>query len=433
MLFDDEISGEKSADHSGFFSLLKSLPEGELNGLLNVFEGQIDEPEYRKRMESAPVISGEELNEIDMRYAETAEKIRQKKKEMEENTLRIKDQVLLQREVMKAGFKHFKTSITDQMAGVEVPPAQKPAEGDAVFIDLPPAGRDILSETDIHACIGNRRSRRKFKPEPVSMDELSFLLWATQGVLRKSPDNRYSTRTVPSGGSRHPFETYLAVHDVTGLKPGVYRYLPFDHRLVFLFEVDDMRNKVADAALGQKFVGNCAVTFIWSAVPYRMEWRYTLASPKIILQDSGHLCQNLYLACEAVTCGTCAIGAYDQQLFDELLKLNGTDEFTVYVAPVGKVDKPAPVVKMDPEELRRYCGAYLCRQNMLKRTISLTGGSLYYCRDNGWNSILECTGKDRFTMGDTNAVITFTLNGGGSGFRFEDEGGEVLEFLIEEE
>jgi SagB-type dehydrogenase family enzyme len=77
------------------------------------------------------------------------------------------------------------------------------------------------------------------------------------------------------------------------------------------------------------------VLFFWTAIPYRSEWRYAAASHKLIALDAGHLCQNLYLACEAIGAGTCAIGAYDQALCDELLGVDGVDELTVYAAPVG--------------------------------------------------------------------------------------------------
>ena len=83
---------------------------------------------------------------------------------------------------------------------------------------------------------------------------------------------------------------------------------------------------------------NSAVVFVWTALPYRTEWRYTFLAPKIIAQDSGHVCQNLYLACEAIEAGTCAIGAYDQVAMDAALGVDGDEEFTVYVATVGKIE-----------------------------------------------------------------------------------------------
>ena len=74
---------------------------------------------------------------------------------------------------------------------------------------------------------------------------------------------------------------------------------------------------------------------LWSCIPYRGEWRYTVRAHKVMLVDVGHVGQNLYLACEAMGLGTCAIGAYDQLKTDAFLRLDGHDEFVLYLAPVG--------------------------------------------------------------------------------------------------
>jgi SagB-type dehydrogenase family enzyme len=94
--------------------------------------------------------------------------------------------------------------------------------------------------------------------------------------------------------------------------------------------------KLVHAVLGQSFIANSAVVFVWTTVPYRMEWRYLQAAHRVILLDAGHVCQNLYLACEAIHAGTCAIAAYDQEAMDELLQIDGEEQFTIYLAPVGK-------------------------------------------------------------------------------------------------
>lgn len=79
------------------------------------------------------------------------------------------------------------------------------------------------------------------------------------------------------------------------------------------------------------------MTFFRTAVFYRMEWRYGDASYKVIALDAGHVCQNLYLACEAVSAGACAIAAYDQKRADKLVGVDGEEEFVIYMAAVGKV------------------------------------------------------------------------------------------------
>ncbi len=227
--------------------------------------------------------------------------------------------------------------ISDQMAGVDFPPIQKPLPDNPVLIRLPEITKAILKNNDLFDCIKNRVSHRTYLNESISLEELSFLLWATQGIRQIFNENRQTRRMVPSGGSRHPFETYLAVQNVQSLDPGIYRYLPLSHELLFLFQVENLSDKMTQFAHNQSFAGESAVTFIWSVIPYRTEWRYGLLSKKDILLDCGHLCQNLYLACEAIGCGTCAICAYKQKEFDELLQLDGTEEFTLYMAPVGKV------------------------------------------------------------------------------------------------
>ena len=97
-----------------------------------------------------------------------------------------------------------------------------------------------------------------------------------------------------------------------------------------------MMDKLIAACHKQKFAGESAVTFVWTAIPYRTEWRYVLNAPKLIAQDSGHLCQNLYLAVEAINAGTCGIGAYIQEEMDKIIGVDGENELVVYLAPVGK-------------------------------------------------------------------------------------------------
>lgn len=228
-------------------------------------------------------------------------------------------------------------SATDQRTGTPPPPIEKPCAKDQKRVDLVPKGQwHSIPRVDLMTAIQNRRSHRHFQPEPLTVEELSFLLWATQGV-RKKVDAGTAFRTVPSAGCRHALETYLCVLNVAGLDPGIYRYLPLEHQLVFERGEEDLAEKVVNAALGQLVPGNAPVTFIWTAVPYRMEWRYAIAAHKVIAIDAGHVCQNLYLACEAIGAGTCAIAAYHQDLMDSLLGVDGTEEFTLYLAPVGKI------------------------------------------------------------------------------------------------
>jgi SagB-type dehydrogenase family enzyme len=226
-------------------------------------------------------------------------------------------------------------SQTDQNRRISPPPIEKPFSLEAQRIDLSRHGQlGDIGKVDLKTAILNRESRRSYSRKPLTLDELSFLLWATQGVKQKL-DAGHALRTVPSAGCRHSLETYLCVLNVKALDQGIYRYLPLEHQLLFEFSEEDLKNKIRRATLGQKYPAEAAVTFIWTAIPYRMEWRYGIAAHKVIAIDAGHVCQNLYLACEAIGAGTCAIAAYDQEGMDKLLRIDGQDEFTIYLASVG--------------------------------------------------------------------------------------------------
>ena len=243
-----------------------------------------------------------------------------------------------QREFLKAyRWDRFGDEQTPQRRNEPVPPVQKPYPEDAVLIDLVAPGDFQVGNVPLIDVIRARASHRAYTEESLTLEELSFLLWATQGVHRVAEGGKYTKRTVPSGGARHSFETYLMIHRVKGLTCGLYRYLPVEHKLHFIRTEEDFAEHVSEACRGQKFVGNAAVIFAWTTIPYRAESRYGLVTQKMIAMDSGHVCQNLYLACGAIGAGTCAVDAYNQPKMDALVGVDGEDEFVVYVAPVGKI------------------------------------------------------------------------------------------------
>jgi SagB-type dehydrogenase family enzyme len=226
---------------------------------------------------------------------------------------------------------------TDMTRGVSQPLTQKPEKAGAELISLILPEDFTCGNMVIREVILQRRSRRRYTSGSLTLEELSYLLWATQGMREPGVSDQISKRTVPSGGARHPFETYLIINRVDGLETGLYRYLPGNHKLCFLESDPMLPGKVVEGTRGQSFVGDGAVIFIWTAIPYRGEWRYHNAAHKMIAIDAGHVCQNLYLACESIGCGTCAIAAYNQDKMDALVGVDGDNEFVVYAAPVGKI------------------------------------------------------------------------------------------------
>lgn len=222
--------------------------------------------------------------------------------------------------------------VSDQAAGEPAPLQEDPPEAASSVVALPsaeglqPVGGSLLE------LLRGRRSRRKHDPaKSLSAEELSFLCWAAAGIVTHKP--KFSFRTVPSGGCRHPLDLYVYVSRVVGIPEGLYRYLPVEHALAAIRAGDSSAD--LDAALrGQLW--KAAALFVWVAVPYRTEWRYGPAAHKLVAIDAGHSCENLYLSAEAIGAGTCVLGAYDQEALDRYLGLDGEDRFALCAAPVGK-------------------------------------------------------------------------------------------------
>jgi len=228
--------------------------------------------------------------------------------------------------------------------GVPAPPIQNPCPMDSARIGLPDPEAQPLGDVPFCRLVRQRRSRTAYADTPLTLEELSFLLWCTQGISHvernEGGDIVYHLRNVPSAGARHPLETSLLVHHVTGLDPGLYRFLPVEHELAALSRNRSLHHEVFEACYRQEFIATAAVVFVWTAVPFRTEWGYGYVAHRMIAAEAGHVCQNLYLASEAIGAGTCAVMGYNQDRLDRLVGVDGEDEFTLYLAAVGKLPEP---------------------------------------------------------------------------------------------
>ena len=231
--------------------------------------------------------------------------------------------------------KYEHLGVSDQMRGVRMPPLELPHEGAGRIVELPDPGEIDPGRSDLRLAIEKRRSVRDYTRTPLSVDELSYLLWCTQGVKELIPHSG-TLRTVPSAGARHALETYLLVNNVDGIEKGLYRFLAIEHRLAPLEFERGLEERITAACLGQDMVRTSAVTFIWAAVPYRMIWRYGERGYRYLYLDAGHACQNLYLAAEAIECGVCAIAAFLDDEMNRAIGLDGEEQFVIYIATAGK-------------------------------------------------------------------------------------------------
>ena len=184
----------------------------------------------------------------------------------------------------------------------------------------------------LEEAIEQRRSHRDFRGDPMTLEELSRLLHAAQGIT----EPRAGFRAAPSAGALYPIEVYIAAHNVAQLPSGIYHYAVREHGLE-LIKKGDFRNAVMQAGLLQEFLAEANVCVVLSAIFQRTRWKYQERTYRYIWLEAGHIGQNIYLAATSMGMGACAVGAfYDDQLND-LLGIDGEEEAALYVLAVGNV------------------------------------------------------------------------------------------------
>ena len=186
------------------------------------------------------------------------------------------------------------------------------------------------SSVSVEEALLDRRSIRAYKDEPLSLAEVSQLLWAAQGIT-----NRRGYRTAPSAGALYPLEIYLVVGNVTGIAPGVYKYSPQDNALSQI-GADDAREALAAASLGQTCVREGAIDLVFAAVFERTTGKYGYRGHQYVHMEAGHAAQNVCLQAVALGLGTVVVGAFDDDAVSAALKLPG-EERPLYVMPVGRI------------------------------------------------------------------------------------------------
>jgi SagB-type dehydrogenase family enzyme len=179
----------------------------------------------------------------------------------------------------------------------------------------------------------NRKSHREFLEEPLTLDEVSALLWAALGYR----EGTGSGRTVPSAGAIYPVEIQAVIgrNCVKGLDEGVYGYVPQIHS-IDLMKQGDLRQDIAAAALSQDFLGKAPLLIVITADVGKTTLHYGKRGMRYVHMDVGHVGQNVYLMVFALGLGTCAVGAFRDEKVAAVLSLP-KDIFPFYIMPVGRV------------------------------------------------------------------------------------------------
>jgi SagB-type dehydrogenase family enzyme len=235
-----------------------------------------------------------------------------------------------------------------------------------IGLPSPLPGPDEPPGPDVLTCIRRRRTVRSFGATPLTLLELSRLLYSSSGTTASfiDPQGQDFYRAAPAAGALYPIETYLVVNKVEGLEPGLYHYrvtgldilerpiAEGSHSLEQL-RVGDLRTEISSAALDQPWCGKAGVVFVWTAVFARSEWKYRDRSFRYFYLDAGHMAAQLSLVAVWQGLGTCQLGAFYDEELNNLLGVDGQTEGTVYLTAVGRPSRPFRSARSDPRHTAR--------------------------------------------------------------------------------
>jgi SagB-type dehydrogenase family enzyme len=186
-------------------------------------------------------------------------------------------------------------------------------------------------ENCLNQILKQRRTHRAFASRPLTLSEITQLLWAAQGISARD-----GLRTAPSAGALYPLELHLVSGDVDGLPAGRYRYDPVNHSLRAETR-GDLRQDLVAAALRQDWLGQAPAIFVISAVDARTTRKYGKRGVRYVHMEAGHAGQNLLLQAAALDLAAATVGAFDDQRLQHGLNLAG-DERPLLILPVGHAD-----------------------------------------------------------------------------------------------
>jgi len=181
----------------------------------------------------------------------------------------------------------------------------------------------------LEKALHQRKSKRSFSAEPLTLNEVSQLLWAAQGVNR--PNEK---RTAPSAGALYPLELYLVAGNVEGLEQGVYKYQSRRNALQLIAK-GDFRADLATAALRQDCVKAGAAVLVIAAVYERTTRKYGERGLRYVHMEVGHVAQNIYLQSASANLSTVFVGAFRDDKVKKLLNLPFSEQ-PLGLMPVGR-------------------------------------------------------------------------------------------------
>lgn len=190
----------------------------------------------------------------------------------------------------------------------------------------------------VEEALSKRRSHRSFIDEKISAEDISQILWAAYGITKPLPERpgmKGGLRTAPSAGATYPLQLYVLIGKVSGIEPGVYKYVPQGHRIIRVID-RDVKSSLASAALGQEMIKIAPACLFYSADFSITTGRYgDRGRERYVCMDLGHSAENVYLQAEALHLGTCAVGAFNDAEVRAVMQLPANEE-PLYIMPIGR-------------------------------------------------------------------------------------------------
>lgn len=229
-------------------------------------------------------------------------------------------------------------STVDMILRIPEPPKEIPVPDGAKVIRLPSPNRMKVTDRAVRDALEQWEPAGFFSRSSITLKELSFLLWCSQGY-RKIAGGDLMIRNVPSSGSRYPIETYFVAGEVVGLETGLYRYLPHSHQIVVERVDSDLPFALGTASMNFKLITRAAITFLWVGIPYRSTWALGNRGYRSVLIEVGHICQALIMASSCIGYRVHPIDLFHDQMMIQLAGLDPETQWPLYVGAVGKLER----------------------------------------------------------------------------------------------
>ena len=202
---------------------------------------------------------------------------------------------------------------------------------------LPKMASLKANENTFDEVIQKRRTNRTFANNQLSLESFSKILQQSYGITGEASlpvGGTLKLRAVPSGGALYPAEIYLGVRNVAGVDAGIYHYNVPNHALEKLHGGDPTQT-LYRVCCQQEFSQQASVVVLISGVFDRTKRKYGERGYRYVLLDTGHLGQNIYLACTSLDLPVMTTCAFFDDEANKILNLDGLNESVLYVAFIG--------------------------------------------------------------------------------------------------